>query len=294
MKKSYTLPLLIIFLLVTLVCSSCSFQLPIDDLMSRNFQSTSSGSSFSSKSKANVISTSQSVAQVKTKIPDVLGWKFGHAKEYLEALGFRVETVMDAGASLDNGVVRDCDPHPGESAYRGDSVAVYIQPDKVASPATESTTTTTTTGAPYYTPYYTHQYPYWQAVTTAYADVTSESAPSTTYSVYGYDIEVYASPYHDRNGNDLMSCEKTIYRDLHDGYTFTITVKALPNTEYSVLKKIYTSDDDGFFTFDFTPSSNLSYIYTCIPIFESDKSNALGIGRNLGDIVIRDTAFNRS
>lgn len=75
------------------------------------------------------------------QIPDVSGWQENHAKLYLEALGFRVESVTLAAAEVDRGLVQDTTPAQGSSLKVGDTVTLRVsdkepEPDEPDGPAT--------------------------------------------------------------------------------------------------------------------------------------------------------------
>lgn len=74
----------------------------------------------------------------KLKVPDVSGWKEKHAKLYLEALGFRVETVKLQASSYEKGLVDSTDPAVGTEKRIGDTITL-----RVSNVPTTTTTTTT-------------------------------------------------------------------------------------------------------------------------------------------------------
>ena len=60
------------------------------------------------------------------KVPNVAGWKQEHAKLYLEALGFKVETVMVQISDYEKDVVDSTDPKPDTVKRVGDTVTLRV------------------------------------------------------------------------------------------------------------------------------------------------------------------------
>ena len=60
------------------------------------------------------------------KVPDVSGWQEEHAKLYLEALGFRVETVKLQASNYEKGLVDSTDPAIGTEKRVGDVITLRV------------------------------------------------------------------------------------------------------------------------------------------------------------------------
>ncbi len=60
------------------------------------------------------------------KVPDVSGWKKEHAQLYLEALGFRVESVKLQASDFEKGVVDSTDPAEGSKKLMGDTITLRV------------------------------------------------------------------------------------------------------------------------------------------------------------------------
>ena len=74
-------------------------------------------------------------------VPDVAGWKQEHAKLYLEALGFRVETAMLQASQYDKGLVDSTDPVAGTTKRKGDTITLRVSNvEKAAAPADDGST----------------------------------------------------------------------------------------------------------------------------------------------------------
>lgn len=71
------------------------------------------------------------------EVPDVSGWKAAHAKKYLEALGFEVDTVKVTGSKVNRGYVEKSSPEAGSVGKEGDVITLRV--------STQDTTTTTKT-----------------------------------------------------------------------------------------------------------------------------------------------------
>ena len=67
-----------------------------------------------------------SAGEARTTVPDVTGWKAEHAKLYLEALGFRVETTEGADTSVDVGCVFGTWPDAGTEPQDGNKVTLRV------------------------------------------------------------------------------------------------------------------------------------------------------------------------
>lgn len=109
------------------------------------FSNKAAGTILSQTPEAGTPATKETTIQVvisngakseKLKVPDVSGWKEAHAKLYLEALGFRVETVKLQASSYEKGLVDSTDPAVGTEKRIGDTITLRIS---------NVTTTTTTT-----------------------------------------------------------------------------------------------------------------------------------------------------
>lgn len=72
------------------------------------------------------ISVYLSAGKARTAVPDVTGWKAEHAKIYLEALGFRVETAEGADTSVDVGCVFGTWPEAGTEPLNGNKVTLRV------------------------------------------------------------------------------------------------------------------------------------------------------------------------
>ena len=59
-------------------------------------------------------------------VPDVSGWEAEHARLYLEALGFRVESVTLAAAEVERGLVQDTTPAQGASLNVGETITLRV------------------------------------------------------------------------------------------------------------------------------------------------------------------------
>lgn len=75
----------------------------------------------------------------KLTVPDVSGWKEAHAKLYLEALGFRVETVLLQASAYEKGLVDSTDPAIGTEKRLGDVITLRVSN---VEPVDDSTTDT--------------------------------------------------------------------------------------------------------------------------------------------------------
>ena len=75
-----------------------------------------------------------------TAVPNVVGWKFEHAKLYLEALGFKVEEMRVVSDQYDIDIVESVSDM-GKDLEPGSTVTLRVSNTK----KTEATTTTTTT-----------------------------------------------------------------------------------------------------------------------------------------------------
>ncbi len=62
----------------------------------------------------------------KVTVPDVSGWKEEHAKQYLEALGFRVEIVKLQASTYEKGLVDGTDPAIGTEKREGDIITLRV------------------------------------------------------------------------------------------------------------------------------------------------------------------------
>ena len=60
------------------------------------------------------------------KVPDVAGWKQEHAKLYLEALGFKVETVIVQVSDYEKDIVDSTDPKPDTTKRIGDTITLRV------------------------------------------------------------------------------------------------------------------------------------------------------------------------
>lgn len=68
-------------------------------------------------------------------LPDVTGWKVEQAKAYLEALGFRVDTMPLQVSDFDKGLVQDAEPAVGETLEVGSKVTLrYSDVEKPTEP----------------------------------------------------------------------------------------------------------------------------------------------------------------
>ncbi len=67
-----------------------------------------------------------SAGKARTTVPDVTGWKAEHAKLYLEALGFHVETTEGADTSVDVGCVFGTWPDAGTEPQDGNKVTLRV------------------------------------------------------------------------------------------------------------------------------------------------------------------------
>lgn len=67
-----------------------------------------------------------SAGKAQTTVPDVTGWKAEHAKVYLEALGFRVETSEGVDTSVDVGCVFGTWPEKGTEPLNGNKVTLRV------------------------------------------------------------------------------------------------------------------------------------------------------------------------
>ena len=92
-----------------------------------------------------VIEVTISAGKPVSAIPDVSGWKAEHAKLYLEALGFRVETREEANSAVDVGYVIGTFPAAGTVPEAGSGNKVTLRINNYAKP-------TTTTHAPFTQP----------------------------------------------------------------------------------------------------------------------------------------------
>ena len=61
-------------------------------------------------------------------MPDLTGWKEEHAKLYLEALGYTVSEsiLLQAGTTLEKGLVDRSTPKAGAEIAIGDTVRLYV------------------------------------------------------------------------------------------------------------------------------------------------------------------------
>ena len=93
------------------------------------------GTILSQEPKAGTVADKESVIKVvislgqkdeKLKVPDVSGWKEEHAKLYLEALGFRVETVKLQASDYDKGLVDSTDPAIDTEKRVGDVITLRV------------------------------------------------------------------------------------------------------------------------------------------------------------------------
>ncbi len=81
----------------------------------------------------------------EVKMPDVTGWKQEHAKVYLEALGFTVDTVTVQVSDYEKGLVDSTDPQAGTVKRVGDTVTLKVSN---AAPTTTTPPTSAPTNAP--------------------------------------------------------------------------------------------------------------------------------------------------
>ena len=77
--------------------------------------------------KNGVIEVYLSAGKAQTAVPDVTGWKAEHAKLYLEALGFRVETSEGVDTSVDVGCVFGTWPDKGTDSINIDNNVVTLR-----------------------------------------------------------------------------------------------------------------------------------------------------------------------
>ena len=88
-----------------------------------------------------------SAGQEDIKIPDVAGWQADQAKDYLEALGFEVDTVKVTGSKEKRGCVDKVSPDPGSTAKEGDIITLRVSNQDPPTSTTSAPVTTTTTAA---------------------------------------------------------------------------------------------------------------------------------------------------
>lgn len=72
------------------------------------------------------ISVIISIGSESLTVPDVAGWPDEYAKKYLEALGFKVETMQLNISAFDKGLVDSCDPAQGTTLTFGDTVTLRV------------------------------------------------------------------------------------------------------------------------------------------------------------------------
>ena len=59
-------------------------------------------------------------------VPDVAGWPQEYATKYLEALGFRVDTLLLNQSDYEKGIVDSTDPEPKTELGVGDTVTLRV------------------------------------------------------------------------------------------------------------------------------------------------------------------------
>ena len=109
------------------------------------------------------------------EVPDVSGWKAAHAKKYLEALGFEVDTVKVTGSKVNRGYVEKSSPEAGSVGKEGDVITLRVSTQDT----TTTTKTTTTTQTKSTTSTTEETVPIWDPTKT---DPTTSTTSSTTSS----------------------------------------------------------------------------------------------------------------
>ncbi len=71
-------------------------------------------------------------------VPDVSGWPEQYAKLYLEALGYRVETIYLEVSTVDKGLVQETSPLQGTTAEEGDTIILRVSNQEQTPPAVSS------------------------------------------------------------------------------------------------------------------------------------------------------------
>lgn len=71
-------------------------------------------------------------------VPDVSGWPEQYAKLYLEALGYRVETIYLEASTVDKGLVQETSPLQGTTAEEGDTIILRVSNQEQTPPAVSS------------------------------------------------------------------------------------------------------------------------------------------------------------
>lgn len=95
----------------------------------------------SPEKEGTVIKVVISAGPEEVEVPDVSGWKEEHARLYLEALGFHVETVTVAVSDYEKGYVQDTDPAAGTKRAFGDTITLRVSAVEPTEPPTEPPTT---------------------------------------------------------------------------------------------------------------------------------------------------------
>ncbi len=74
----------------------------------------------------------------KVKVPNVAGWNSEHAKLYLEAVGFRVETAKLQVSDYDKGLVDSTDPVAGTEMQLGDVITLRVSDVEQSEPPADT------------------------------------------------------------------------------------------------------------------------------------------------------------
>ncbi len=105
------------------------------ELKHLEYSSKPAGTILSQEPKAGAVAGKETVIKVvismgqkdeKLTIPDVSGWTEEHAKLYLEALGFRVETALLQASTFEKGLVDSTDPAIGTEKLVGDIITLRV------------------------------------------------------------------------------------------------------------------------------------------------------------------------
>lgn len=110
------------------------------------------------------------------EVPDVSGWKAAHAKKYLEALGFEVDTVKVTGSKVNRGYVEKSSPEAGSVGKEGDIITLRVSTQDT----TTTTKTTTTTQTKSTTSTTEDTVPIWDPTRTDPTTTTTTTTPTTT------------------------------------------------------------------------------------------------------------------